>query len=582
MDVILSAKEQEFLIMQIRTKVLIILASMWAIISLVIYIDSKITLAHDYEQLERKQVIKEIGLTQNAYNIMLNTLKLLNTDWSRWNDAYGFMANKNDEFINSNMARTTFENANINFILFLDDSQNLYYGRYYDISKRQFLPLPADLLNYLKKDTSFSKHTSVDSNRVGLIKISEGYVVLSSLPIIKSEGTGPIRGTLLMGYYWDQAHVNQLASTVEMNVDFFALPLVNANSDVTSAYNTLLRSDQDYIKPHAINSVYGYTLINDVNNNPIGLLRVEVPRTLYSEGLMTIKHYLVIVVLIGILVLVSMWYLLKIFVLDRVINVSSQVIKIKSESRFSKRINISGNDELSQMVSAINSLMEIIELTQDQLKHRLLLNTESLERLSRLNENLFLEINRQKESEIKHKEYEELLRNMAFFDALTELPNRYYFRELLSNAMEKAAQNNTSIAILFLDIDKFKLINDHFGHAIGDTFLKHVAKQLKNALGDEVVARLAGDEFIIFLTNFTDKESIDVIINKIFQQASVPMRDQHKDINSTYSIGISIFPNDATIAERLYKQADIAMYYAKAQPGNSYCYFDSINEKNIV
>jgi len=565
--------------MKLRTKVLIILSSMWVVLSLLIFVDAKLTISHDYEILEKKQVIEDIDRTQNAIHNMKNALVLLNMDWAGWDDTYQFMMDKNKKFIATNLVPITYENQKLNYILLFNTQGKFVIGKQYDATKKTLSPVSPELISYLETHPSFTQHTTLKSQHAGFLKINNHYVMMSSLPIITSLATGPINGTLMMGFNWDNTPINRLAKTVKINIDFFPLPLINADKATTRAYLNL-KNNEDYITPGDHEFIYGYTFIHDVNNEPIGMLRIKTPRTLYAEGLMTIEHYLIIFALIGLLVLILMWYLLKIFVLDPIIDFSKQIIKIKTNSTFHERISTHGKDEISNMVNAVNSLMEIIELTQEQLKHRLLLNTEKLERLSHLNKNLFVEVNRQKTVEQKLREDERSLRKLAYYDALTGLPNRSYFNELLKSAIEDAEKTKERMAILFLDIDKFKYINDTYGHDVGDKFLKHVGQILKSQTTEHTVARLAGDEFILFLA-VNNRAMINNFVKKILQSLSTPLTTMDKEIQSTFSIGISIYPDNGTTIEELKKMADLAMYYAKNNQGNAYCYYDSI-ETDIV
>jgi diguanylate cyclase (GGDEF)-like protein len=268
---------------------------------------------------------------------------------------------------------------------------------------------------------------------------------------------------------------------------------------------------------------------------------------------------------------------LKIFVLDRLINVSKQVININHTSAFNQRIPITGNDELDEMTKAINSLMEIIYLSQEQLKNRIFLRTEELERLSQLNKNLYAEMSNQKQIEVKLREGEERLRHMAYYDALTGLPNRMHFNEAAHKIMDKAKSVKGHFAILFIDIDKFKEINDTHGHKIGDLYLRYTADMLKMAIREgDVAARLAGDEFLLCLSDVADDSAVISIVKCIINNLSKPMKTETSEVSSSFSIGIAIYPEDGTSVTDLERNADLAMYYAKKNPDVVYCFYRSI------
>ncbi len=578
----LCNEDKEGLSMRLRVKVVIILASILVTVSFIIYLYSKLTLINEYEKIEKNLISADINRSQNAFAHMLLSLKILNTDWAIWDEPYQFMQDKNANFIKSNLVAASYESQGLNFVLFYDLEGQLFYGQYYDLIHKQFKAIPKSLLNYLHAHPTIVKQRSLAASKQGIIKLPEGYVVLSSMPIQKGNAEGPIRGSVVMGYFLDAAHIHSLSEAVEIPLDFFPLPNPHSTGLLATAYHYIENTGEYYIVPKNNYMAYGFDLMNDIEGYPVSLLRIEVPRTIYLEGRTTIRHYFLIMVLIGVIFLVAIWYLLKVFVLDRLLSVSGQVIRAKSESQFSTRIQISGNDELTDMVGAINSFMELIELSQEQLKYKITQHSEKLERLSGLNKNLFVEINRQKALEVKLKHDEEALRQMAYHDALTGLPNRVFFREFLKKVITKAEREGEGFSLLFLDLDKFKYINDSFGHDIGDKFLQHIATQLKNSVRkSDFIVRLSGDEFIVLLSDTNLKEYINIVVNGILKNISAPIEIGNNTIKSTVSIGVSIYPADGVTVEELEKHADLAMYYAKKQTGDACCYYDSLPKDAI-
>ena len=563
--------------MKLRLKVLIILASMWIVVSFVTFMYSKAALLNEYARLEQKDIIADVERARNTLHSILFSVKLLTADWSQWDEAYRFMVDKNAAFIKTNLSYTTFVKSNINLILFFDTKGQLFYGADYNTTDNKFIPVPQDLLNYLAAHPAFITLKNKGDSNLGIVQTPAGYLVLSAMPILTSESRGPAHGTLVMGYFFTDKDIQRLSRIININVQFYPLPIPKDNPMLEKAYANLSKGFAYYTPLESQNFIYGYTFIRDISNKPIGIMRITSPRDLYEEGLRTIHQYLFIVVAIGVFFLIMIWYLLKVFVLDRLISVSSQVIEITTESQFNTRIEVEGKDEINHMVAAINSLMEIIELTQEQLKYRIQLRTDELEHLSKLNKNLYTEMTKQKETEIKLREGEKILRQMAYYDSLTGLPNRLFFNELLQNTIVQSARANTSFAMFYLDADKFKSINDAFGHDVGDKFLKHTAKQLTHSIREsDIAARLSGDEFILILNNISDITHISREANKILKNVSVPFFIDNIDIKSTYSMGICIFPADGTTIEELERHADLAMYYAKKQMGNAFCYYHDI------
>lgn len=169
---------------------------------------------------------------------------------------------------------------------------------------------------------------------------------------------------------------------------------------------------------------------------------------------------------------------------------------------------------------------------------------------------------------------QERLQFMATHDALTELPNRTLLRDRLLQAINKSERDATRVAVLFLDMDKFKHVNDSLGHIVGDQLLQIIAGRLTHCIrkGD-TLARLGGDEFTIIMEGIAEIDDVNRIADKVVEQLRESVFIESYELNITTSIGITICPDDATTVDALLKNADIAMYRAKARGGNCYQYF---------
>ena len=169
---------------------------------------------------------------------------------------------------------------------------------------------------------------------------------------------------------------------------------------------------------------------------------------------------------------------------------------------------------------------------------------------------------------------EETLIHQAYHDALTNLPNRKMLMDHLNQMLSRVEWNDRFIAVMYLDLDHFKRINDTMGHSVGDAFIKVVAEMLVGSLRDgDVVARLGGDEFIIVLYDVAKVQDVTNIAQKVLKLFSRPLNAGGHEVFVTASIGISICPNDGKDGETLLRNADTAMYRAKEQGRNNYQFF---------
>jgi diguanylate cyclase (GGDEF)-like protein/PAS domain S-box-containing protein len=164
----------------------------------------------------------------------------------------------------------------------------------------------------------------------------------------------------------------------------------------------------------------------------------------------------------------------------------------------------------------------------------------------------------------ERKTVEERLEHLAHYDSLTGLPNRSLLLDRLEQAIERAKRLHTKVALLFIDLDHFKLINDVHGHSAGDELLKAAAHRMKTCVrGVDTIARLGGDEFVVLVPDANGTEDIRTIASKLLEVLSPPYEIEGHTLTSTPSIGISIYPDDGETAQSLLKHADEAMYQAK-------------------
>jgi diguanylate cyclase (GGDEF)-like protein/PAS domain S-box-containing protein len=171
----------------------------------------------------------------------------------------------------------------------------------------------------------------------------------------------------------------------------------------------------------------------------------------------------------------------------------------------------------------------------------------------------------------------------ANHDSLTGLPNRRLFRDRLDHDVKHAARTTTSLALLFIDLDHFKEINDRLGHDAGDQLLKQVKERIVPCVRDsDTVARLGGDEFTVILLEPGEIEQIVTVVDKILKQLALPFSIFNETVNISGCIGITLLPQDATEPEQLLKNADRAMYAAKKAGGNRFCFFNKADKESCL
>lgn len=230
-------------------------------------------------------------------------------------------------------------------------------------------------------------------------------------------------------------------------------------------------------------------------------------------------------------------------------------------------------DSISKLVSAFSETIDQYEQDRLMLERSLMLTSDEL---NEINDTL-----RHRITEIQNSQ--ELLKHQAYHDDLTGLPNRINIMNTIHHALALAKRHQQECAILFIDLDDFKKINDTAGHNEGDRFLIEASKRLKSILREsDTLGRLGGDEFIIILENIASGTQITDIYSRALKSLSAPFIVDGNPYVVSCSIGISDFPQDGTTAEELIRKADMAMYQAKKLGKNRFHYFDESLERLAI
>lgn len=180
------------------------------------------------------------------------------------------------------------------------------------------------------------------------------------------------------------------------------------------------------------------------------------------------------------------------------------------------------------------------------------------------------------------QESEQCLSRMAYYDVLTGLPNRHLFNDRLRMALSNVRRSGKRMGLFFIDLDRFKQINDSLGHEVGDELLISVAQRIKSVIREvDTVARLGGDEFSVILPNLSDPQDAAMVASKILEVCQPAIHVGSHQLQSSPSIGIAMFPENGDDESSLLRRADLAMYSAKAEGGNTYRFFEQGDEREI-
>ncbi|WP_026573585.1 EAL domain-containing protein [Bacillus sp. UNC438CL73TsuS30] len=513
--------------MKLKVKTLLVVGITMFLFLTLLFIFIRPFLLEDSIELDQNNSLKDLDRVQNYLKSNMDNLNRTNRDWAVWDDSYFFLTGENPDFPKASLQNGTFENNEVNFMLYINNQHQIIFQKAYDYKKHQQLSINSDFYKvYLPL------LDAVNNGRSPLLITTDLGLAISSIqPVNRTNGQGPSPGTLIMGRLINNGSILDIGEELQLTL-------------------SLHRTDQRYfslqhiVKPISETEMEGSLYLQDYAKKNAFEIRLINKRNFYLQKQANVKQLTFYLILTSLFFIVLTIFLLNKYILSRVRELSSQLFTIQNKKDINSRISISNGpkDELTDLQHSINQMLSSLE---------------------------------EKHSEVI---------NLAYYDQLTQLPNRYFFFQEFTNRLE---QNQSKMAVLFLDLDGFKRVNDSLGHKVGDALLRSVCARVLPMINEKngIIARYGGDEFVILLKyeSISELEILsEEILYKVGQEYQLP---PFKTV-VTASIGISLYPHDGETIEQLLQSADIAMYEAKRKGKNQYFFFQDLAEdssyKNLL
>ncbi|NVN92649.1 MAG: EAL domain-containing protein [Desulfuromonadales bacterium] len=592
-----------------KARPLFLIAAILTVIFLFLHFSSRLILLKSFAQLEQDYVTENV---KRSFSAITNDIEQINTttgDYAGWDDAYAFVLNGNEAFIKANLDDAIFPKLRLNLIAYVRNSGEMVFAKGFDLHKGKESPFPFSLHKQLTAASPFVRHTSADSVLSGILLLPEGPLLIVSRPVLTSAYKGPIHGAIIMGRFLGVAEVARLADISHLDLSVFSInaplqpPEIKDISPILSAKNTIS------IRSRSNETITGYGLINDIFGKPALIAKVDMRRNIYNKGVGTVNYFIIWIIGFCLISALIGYFMYTKLVISRkkrkdteeryhsVISQASDIILlVDSESRCILEANAAFQKLLGYSFEETGALTLNDVMVDDQTGVEWHINRILSEGTCFLGEQKFLtkdgktvavELNANLISyadqrvlcmvirDISEREkLEGELMHMANYDSLTGLPNRSLFLDRLNQSLFKNERSKKMLSVVYLDLDQFKVINDTFGHHIGDLLLKEVAIRLRGSVRKaDTVSRLGGDEFTLILDDIAAPEDSVLVADKILQAFTSPFSLDNHEMFVTASIGITLFPTDGDTADKLLKNSDTAMYHAKEKGRNNYQFF---------
>ncbi|MGO4271208.1 EAL domain-containing protein, partial [Paenibacillus sp. TAF58] len=494
-----------------------------------------------YEQMELESLRENMKQNLLSYFDEYTNLGAIAINYAGWDDTYNFIDRPtippdNDPYLTVNFTDSLFMSSRLNLTLLMNNRKQVYFGKAYDYGKNRSLGYPSTFIHTLQTEyASFFEQSDASSRKMGLLMVDKQPLIATSYPILTSNNEGPVHGTLVFARFLDSNYVQYISEKTDMPlsisiVDPSFTPPAQA-STVTVSSNAVpfwTMSDKT--------TITGFSLLTDVNNKPAVLLKFVKPRELYKEAQRSILFYLFYFGLSGLVFFFIISWVLQRTIFARLNHSINGMNVIKTKQDFSIRIQESGKDEITQLVKSFNHMMTSLEQSQNEIQYQ------------------------------------------ANHDNLTGLNNRKAFFEYLEKIITQNDRLPFRFAVIFIDLDRFKLINDTMGHHTGDLLLIEVARRLGLCMkDDEFLCRLGGDEFCVVSHYDHDFNQIEYLAKVIKEAINVTYDLGGYRATISASIGISLYPEHGKDSESLLHHSDVAMLDVKESGKNNYrMYSESI------
>ena len=444
-----------------------------------------------FETIEKKILSDHLTRTENTLNEKVNSLSKIAFDWAVWDDTYTFIEDHNIQYRDANLVEEVYANLDVNAMVFIDKAGQFVYAQAKNPEVGDLGPISQSLQDYLIGSAIY-ENNDPNYRLSGIIKLPEGLMMIASCPILKSDGTGSVRGNLIIAYLIDNSYVTELKDQLKLDLTLETVtdPLLGSTNLDTSS-NTY--------KVLSANLIKASTFIKDVEGTIVLKLSIITDRATYNAGKEGVFFVGGFITLLSFLCIIVLSFFMNSHFLTKLRYISSTVDRIGRDKDFNSRLkSMTSVDEFTIVVNEVNGMLDDLESVH-------------------------------KENEFK-----------ANHDVLTGLPNRRLLSELMAHAIEQTERSGKMLAVMFLDLDDFKIINDTKGHDYGDEILKYVADHLaKNLRKSDVLVRIGGDEFIIMLENVDNIHHVRKTADKILKTFKEVENINGMDFFLSTSIGIA-------------------------------------------
>jgi|GEM_PF-1424464 len=354
--------------MGLRRATILLTGLTLAVLLVALYAASRFIILDRFVVLENEITSHNVERGVNALRARVAQLGLLATDWANWDDAYEFVAEPGEAFVQSNLTLETFANQGLDAILFFDARGELVWGRFREPGQPEPGVLPQPLREAFESAVKRLFDADGGTPRDGLLLLPQGACLVAIHPILKSDATGPNRGYLLMGSHFGDAEVSRLSQITRLDLSFVPMTASSLDVETTEALRGTDGPDPVVRTSPKDSETAGYALIRDIFGEPALLMSMTMPRDIYRQGQDMLRYTLAAIFLAGLAFAAVLLIFLERRVISRLAILERQSGAIGVRREGERRVALSGNDELARLSDSINNMLVRLAKTQEALE----------------------------------------------------------------------------------------------------------------------------------------------------------------------------------------------------------------------
>jgi diguanylate cyclase (GGDEF)-like protein len=510
--------------MTIRKKILLFSALALGAFLAAVYLLSRFALLQAFARLESDSARETISHMQSGLRNEQSHLEILTVDYGQWDRTYNFMENRDPGYVRTELTPDSLKGIQVNLVALFDQSGRVVVNR----SSGGWVADDDDLRRIEEVQQRADAAGLKDTHLNGILELKGRLIMLSYHPVLSTQGLGTPRGTLVMGRELDESVTSSLSRWMG-----YPVWLEPADSVAGNLPGTLWTDGSNVARAESDSTAVNYVAVKDLTGKTRRLLVERTPRSLYLEGKIETRYLWSLLMLAGAVFCGALFFFVDEVLVTRIASLSSDIAKVTVSGDLALRLNADGRDELSDLARAVNTMLTAIQKAKAELLQA-----------------------------------QESLRFHAEHDALTGVLNRRAIRDVLRKELARCRRDKNTLGVILADLDHFKKVNDHHGHAAGDTVLVTAVQRISSMLRSyDSLGRYGGEEFLLIAPgcDLALAQKLAERIRSAISDEAIDLGDNAASVS--VSLGVTLGTADSD-PEFLVALADTALYRAKRNGRN--------------